>query len=80
MLRRKLVVSFVLLFAVGMFSLGIAPASAEFQCPNNFNLAPSFIDPQVDRNGNGALCFLVLPTEGRGGNSNVPGIVVIDDK
>lgn len=85
MLRKKLVVSFVLLLAVGMLSLGAAPAFADPDpCPPNFFLTPPAPgDEHVDRNGNGLICIKIIffQTGGHGGgNSVVPGVVVKDDK
>jgi len=83
MLRRKLLVPFMLLLAVGMLSLGAAPAfAAPDPCPAGFfpfPVPPAPGDESADRNGNGLVCFKVIPGQGNG-NSVVPGIVVTDDK
>ncbi len=80
MLRRKLVVLFALLLAVGMLSLTAAPAFADPDpCPPNFFLTPPVPgDAHVDRNGDGLVCIKFIG--GQGGNSVVPGVVVKDDK
>ena len=82
MLRRKLVVSFVLLLAVGMLSLGAAPAFADPDpCPHGFFPFPVPVAPgdeSIDRNGNGLVCF--KPVKGQGNSNFAPGFVVTDDK
>jgi hypothetical protein len=46
--------------------------------PENWFLAPPAPgDERFDRNGNGLVC--VLPIGGPGGNSVIPGFVIIDD-
>jgi hypothetical protein len=73
---------------VCVLGLGAAPALADQStasaqqvgpCPSGewSASAPAPGDEGVDRNGNGVICVLVIG--GQGGNSVVPGVVVIDD-
>jgi hypothetical protein len=80
MRRTKLLVA-LLLIAAGVLTLGSAPAfAAPAPCPNGF--IHFFVFPEdaaTDRNGNGLVCYRILPNE-NGGNSNFSeGLVVIDD-
>jgi hypothetical protein len=73
---------------VCVLGLGAVPALADQStvsvqqaepCPPNFILffvAPG--DEGFDRNQNGLICFNVIGEQG--GNSVVPGVVVIDDR